>query len=182
MRMSPAIPCPTARARCPGGAARRDNSGSAAQGNVRNYLPVAATIDWAEQDAARLVQRSRRVSALTAADSTSKPLQPKFIIARRGKKRRRARLSEASLCERPAPCRRRTRRPRFAVIAGSRADSPATRRSSRPSPFAQLFLDQRQSDLLGNVPENRADDQGDHANDKGVLERGRGDRAKLVAC
>ena len=31
------------------GAARRDNSGSAAQGNARNYLLVAANIDWAEQ-------------------------------------------------------------------------------------------------------------------------------------
>jgi hypothetical protein len=51
--MSPAIPCPTARAALPGGAARRDNSGSAAQGNARNYSLVAADIDWTEQDALR---------------------------------------------------------------------------------------------------------------------------------
>src|ERR1700729_4209170 len=68
-------------------------------------------------------------------------------------------------------------------VAGSRLYF--TREATTLPAFAfrpQLFLDQRQGDLLGNVSEHRADDKGDHANNERVLERGRGDRAKLVAC
>src|ERR1700679_191358 len=58
--------------------------------------------------------------------------------------------------------------------------SPSADRALGPD-SRRLLLDQRQGDLLGNVSEHRANDQGDHANNERVLERGRGDRAELVA-
>ena len=60
-------------------------------------------------------------------------------------------------------------------------DRPQSPPAANLAPFARLFLDQRQGDLLGNVSEHRADDQGDHDDNERVLERGRGDGAKLVA-
>jgi hypothetical protein len=88
--MSPAIPCPTARAHCPGGAARRDNSGSAAQGNARNYLLVAAKIDLAEQDA-RAIGRTFATSITSDrggfdVKAVAAKIYAKSMIARRLKK------------------------------------------------------------------------------------------------
>ena len=125
----PGAPCPVP--------ARRDNSGSAEQGNARNTLLVAAAIEWAEHAAARSAERSRRASALTAEDSTSKPLQPKSISARRRKKQPR-RL--------PHPRLPLAKDRRFAAGARCVLDSlqsqprgsasPDVREARRPSSFA----------------------------------------------
>src|SRR3984957_13997586 len=47
--------------------------------------------------------------------------------------------------------------------------------------WLRLFLDEREGGLLGNVSEHPAGNQRDYADNEGVLERGRGDHAKLVA-
>jgi hypothetical protein len=85
----------------PGGAARRDNSGSAAQGNARNYLLVAAKIDLAEQDA-RAIGRTFATSATFDrggfdATAVAAKIYAKSMIARRLKKAAARSPSEASL-------------------------------------------------------------------------------------
>jgi hypothetical protein len=144
MRMSPAIPCPTARAALPGGAARRDNNVSATQGNARNYLSGCSQrrLDGAD---------ARAIGGMFATR----------ISSRRGEFGPQSRYS-------PNPLLR-------GATDGSGPRLPALVVSP------QLSLGHRESDLLGNVSEHRPDDQGDYANDKRVFERGRGDRAKLVA-
>jgi hypothetical protein len=181
MRMSPAIPSSDRRARCPDGAARRDNSGSAVQGNARNSRS-AATSDVLFDGAARCaitsmlarrieLDRSGRQTATAKFNGSPPPQKSAGVLATLKFSRRNNGASPWA-----------ARRPRFVAIVSSRPCC-ALSAGSGPGPHAlRLLLDQREGDFLRNVAEDRADDQGDHADNKGVLKRGRCDGAELVAC